>query len=84
MALAPHGQRCAAFAMRARGCLSAAQCALIRTSQDRRRVVLRLWQRPRRLRTSRARARHEHVRLVCVSPDAAASEERGLTARTIQ
>ena len=66
LVLAPRRQRCAALAMRARGCLSAAQRVLLRTSQDRRRFVFGLWQQSRRLRTSRPRVLHEGVRLVNV------------------
>ena len=47
---------------------------LLRASQDRSRIVLRRWRRALRLRTSRARALHGHVRLMTVG---CRTQERG-------
>ena len=47
---------------------------LLRASQDRSRIVLRRWRRALRLRISRARASHGHVRLMAVG---CRTQERG-------
>ena len=80
MLLAPDPRRCAAVAARVGRCLRAAERVSLRASQDRCRDVLRLWPRSRRLRTSRAHALHEAVRLMRVGRR---SEERGRAARAM-
>ena len=78
--LAPDPLRCAAVDARVGGCLPAAERVPLRASQDRCRDILRLWPQSRRLRTFRARALHEGVRLMRVGRR---GEKRGRGARVM-
>ena len=74
----PVRDRCAALAARVRGFSRAAECVLLRASQDRARGPVRVSPPSWPLSTPTLRAAHGHMRLVGV---VRRSEERGRDAR---
>ena len=73
-------QRCAAVAARVGSACALLSVCCLHVSQDRPRAVLRVWPRSRRLRTSRPRTVHEHVRLMAAG---CRSEERARAVRAM-